>query len=1034
MKSQRANMRICEYANMRRIIVLAFAFAFALFGVPLAGAQVIDAFENAGAWRAAPASGVNMALASDVGHAGNALKVTFDFHGGGGWAAFRSELPIHLPENYEISFWLKGAAPRNTLELKLIDKSGENVWWVNRPDFEYAGDWRKITFRKRHVTFAWGPAGGGDIQDVAAIEFAVTAGTGGKGTIWIDELKITPREPVRPYDATPVIIIGERLYVVDFTRNREYGGIIVDWNGPGHKRTYDVQISMDGASWQTVRTVRDGLRVRDYLQLPEAESRYLRITLASNERAAAIRNVRVMPTAWGASRNAMFETIAADAPRGAYPKYLRGVQSYWTVVGTNGGSWEALINEEGAVEVDKRSFSIEPFLRARNRLITWQDALVMQSLEESRLPIPSVTWRVENYSLQITAFAEEHALWLRYRVHNQARAARKVTLYLAIRPFQVNPSSQFLNGAGGVALVREIDSTSPVAVRVDSARVIHALTRPAGFGAASFDEGDILDFLGRGALPVSAHLVDPNNAASAALAYPLDLAAGQTKDVYLAVTTRGEKPFLTPNNALAVVTQDWKSILDGFEIRLPGRAARINDALHSNLAYILINRDGSALQPGSRSYERSWIRDGSLTSAALLRLRRPKEVRDFIEWYAPYQYADGKVPCCVDYRGADPVPENDSHGQLIYVIAEYFRFTQDTAFVRRLWPHVERAVAYIDSLRNSRRTPQYVGTPFFGLLPQSISHEGYSAKPMHSYWDDFFALKGLKDATWLARELGDSVASGRTGERASGRSVESEKWALIRDEFQTELMQSLALAMKQHGIDFLPGAAELGDFDATSTTVAVNPAGAMNDLPNGALKRTFDKYWDNFGARRDSAKWEAYTPYEWRTVGTFVRLGERRRAQAALEWFMENERPAAWNQWSEVVYRNREVPHFIGDMPHTWVGSDFIRSVLDMFVYEADEALIIAAGVIPEWLDNAEGISVTGIGTPYGTIGYSMKKQKDTVIVRFDEMPRAPKNGVVVRSPLERALRSASADGLSIDTSTGEIRLPRMPRVLVLSY
>ena len=32
---------------------------------------------------------------------------------------------------------------------------------------------------------------------------------------------------------------------------------------------------------------------------------------------------------------------------------------------------------------------------------------------------------------------------------------------------------------------------------------------------------------------------------------------------------------------------------------------------------------------------------------------------------------------------------------------------------------------------------------FFGLLPESISHEGYSSKPMHSYWDDFFALQGL---------------------------------------------------------------------------------------------------------------------------------------------------------------------------------------------------------------------------------------------------------------------------------------------------
>ena len=39
-------------------------------------------------------------------------------------------------------------------------------------------------------------------------------------------------------------------------------------------------------------------------------------------------------------------------------------------------------------------------------------------------------------------------------------------------------------------------------------------------------------------------------------------------------------------------------------------------------------------------------------------------------WYAPYQFASGKVPCCVDARGADPVPENDSQGEFIYAVAE----------------------------------------------------------------------------------------------------------------------------------------------------------------------------------------------------------------------------------------------------------------------------------------------------------------------------------------------------------------------------
>jgi len=130
------------------------------------------------------------------------------------------------------------------------------------------------------------------------------------------------------------------------------------------------------------------------------------------------------------------------------------------------------------------------------------------------------------------------------------------------------------------------------------------------------------------------------------------------------------------------------------------------------------------------------------------------EVRQFLLWYAPHQLPDGKVPCCVDARGADPVPEHDSHGQLIYAIMEYYRYTRDVGFLREMWPHVVKAVDYIEFLRQQRLTEQYRTDPtaiaYWGLMPESISHEGYASHPRHSYWDDFFTLRGLKDAAICA--------------------------------------------------------------------------------------------------------------------------------------------------------------------------------------------------------------------------------------------------------------------------------------------
>ena len=132
------------------------------------------------------------------------------------------------------------------------------------------------------------------------------------------------------------------------------------------------------------------------------------------------------------------------------------------------------------------------------------------------------------------------------------------------------------------------------------------------------------------------------------------------------------------------------------------------------------------------------------------------------------------------------------------------------------------------------------------------------------------------------------------------------------------LLASLARTMSQHGIDYLPGSVELGDFDPTSTSIAIVTGGELESLPAAAVRRTYDRYWEEIELRKQGL-WhgEAYSPYELRNVAAFVRLGERQRAHGLLDYLMTGRRPAAWNQWAEVVWLDRDLPRFIGDMPHT---------------------------------------------------------------------------------------------------------------------
>ena len=98
--------------------------------------------------------------------------------------------------------------------------------------------------------------------------------------------------------------------------------------------------------------------------------------------------------------------------------------------------------------------------------------------------------------------------------------------------------------------------------------------------------------------------------------------------------------------------------------------------------------------------------------------------REFVDAYQGILFDSGKVPCCHDARGADPVVENDSHGQYLYAVAEVCATRRDAAFLARHWPAVQRTVAYIDHLRQSSARPptKRPSAPASGLMPPSISH------------------------------------------------------------------------------------------------------------------------------------------------------------------------------------------------------------------------------------------------------------------------------------------------------------------------
>jgi hypothetical protein len=185
--------------------ILGLAAAQAFAAAPTAPVQ-LDGFNNLDNWQIVVSNQVTastrLVQAASGGRA-KAICLDYDFNGVSGYAGIRRAIPIDYPDNYQFAFQLRGDSPSNDLQFKLVDASGDNVWWVNRPRYAFPKQWSTVSFKKRQIDKAWGPSPDKELKRSAQVEFTLYNQVGGKGTVCFDQLTLTP---LPPQDTSPLTV------------------------------------------------------------------------------------------------------------------------------------------------------------------------------------------------------------------------------------------------------------------------------------------------------------------------------------------------------------------------------------------------------------------------------------------------------------------------------------------------------------------------------------------------------------------------------------------------------------------------------------------------------------------------------------------------------------------------------------------------------------------------------------------------------------------------------------------------------------
>jgi len=440
--------------------------------------------------------------------------------------------------------------------------------------------------------------------------------------------------------------------------------------------------------------------------------------------------------------------------------------------------------------------------------------------------------------------------------------------------------------------------------------------------------------------------------ASAAALYTLE--AGQPREITVSMPltkNKIEKESYLEYQETAQLA--WKkSLKSACSLQIPDEHFQF---LYEVAIHTMVLHSPKEVYPGPFIYRRFWFRDAAFILYSLLCVGLKERVRRSLDCFRFRQTAQGYF---LSQEG-----EWDSNGEALWIMRQYCEMTGNVP--PKEWKEsIRKAGKWICKKRLSGD----LQLPHAGLLPSGFSAEHLGPNDFY-YWDDFWAVAGLKAAAFLCaayKDKGEAIC------------LERESQSLLKSINQS--LKKVDVRLKRLAIPASPY--RRLDTGAIGSLVASYPL-RIFEQNDPRILDTVDFLMKNclvHGGFFHDMTHSGINPYlTLHLAQVLLRAGDPRyfdlmTAVAKLA--------TPTGQWPESVHP-RTGGGCMGDGQHVWAAAEWVLIIRNCFVREEDERLILCSGIPRVWLQEKQTICFGPAPTSFGDIQISIKPQGQNILVEW---------------------------------------------------